>query len=430
MPTAVTMPRLGLSMVEGTVVEWRVRPGEQVTKGQVILEVESEKAEVEVEAFASGVLAALYVDVGTTVPIGTLLGAIVEPGEAFDPAAFRTAFVPEATGTPGPASEARASPALGGSAPAQQAASGVKAAPAARVLARRLGIDLATLVGTGPGGRVTVEDVEAAAKAVVHVNGTGLAVTSVGEGSPVLLVNGYGVDAGAWRPQVEALKAAHALITYDHRGIGHSWPIGQSGLTLGQLAEDAHALLAHLGRAPAVIVGASMGAAVALELAFVHPGAVRGLVLLTPVVLRDARLEVVLRSWLEHELPASEARIRAMLPWLLGRELLAHPGKRAAAAAAFRAMAARTPTAALRHHAEALLAWLGTRAGELGRVHAPTLVVAGADDVLVACDHAEALAAGIGGARLEVLAGSGHAVALERAEAVNRLVGGFAAARG
>jgi pyruvate dehydrogenase E2 component (dihydrolipoamide acetyltransferase) len=100
MATAVTMPRLGLSMVEGTVVEWRVRPGDPVSVGQVILDVESEKSAVEVEAFAAGVLATIFVEAGATVPIGTLLAAIVAPGEAFDATAFRAAFVPEVEGAP------------------------------------------------------------------------------------------------------------------------------------------------------------------------------------------------------------------------------------------------------------------------------------------------------------------------------------------
>src|SRR2546422_6479354 len=141
MPTAVTMPRLGLTMTEGTVVDWRARVGDPVSRGQVILMIESEKAEVEVEAFASGVLAAIYADTGATVPVGTLLGAIAAPGESFDRDAFAARFVPEVEGAPAMGrSDAARSPAM----PTTTASGvGVKAAPAARVLARRLGVDLA-----------------------------------------------------------------------------------------------------------------------------------------------------------------------------------------------------------------------------------------------------------------------------------------------
>ena len=424
MPTAVTMPRLGLTMTEGTVVDWRARVGDPVSRGQVILMIESEKAEVEVEAFASGVLAAIYADTGATVPVGTLLGAIAAPGESFDRDAFAARFVPEVEGAPAMGrSDATRSPAM----PTTTASGvGVKAAPAARVLARRLGVDLATVTGTGPAGRISVEDVERAAGPVARVNGTGLSYATTGHGPATLLVNGFGVDATAWRRQVAALAASHTVVTYEHRGIGQSWPIREPGVTVAQLAEDARALLEHVRRLPAVVVGSSMGAVVALELALAHPEAMRGLVLLSPIVERDGRFEAVLRAWREHEAPASEARIRAMVPWLLGRAYLAHPGRREAAAAAWRAMAARTPPEALRHHADALLSWLGTRTADLGRIDVPALVVVGADDVLTPPRQAEIVARGLRG-RLEVIEDAGHALMIERADAVNELVLDFSA---
>src|SRR5215468_2778279 len=188
---AVAMPRLGLTMAEGTVIEWHARPGEAVEKGAVLLTIESEKTQVEVEAFASGVLAAVYVEPGATVPVGTLLGAIAAPGETFDAAAFAAAFVPEVAGEPVPVA-----PAPPRAVPAAAHEAGVKAAPAARALAKRLGIELGTLAGTGPGGRITVEDVERAGAAT---DGPRVAHQIAGEGALVLLVAGYGVDATGWR---------------------------------------------------------------------------------------------------------------------------------------------------------------------------------------------------------------------------------------
>jgi pimeloyl-ACP methyl ester carboxylesterase len=409
------MPRLGLSMVEGTVVEWHARPGDAVTRDAVLLTVESEKAEVEVEAFASGVLAAVYVEPGITVPVGTLLGAIAAPDEAFDAAAFAAGFVPETAATPAPSSTPTASPAR----PATPAGGEVKAAPAARALARRLDVDLEGVTGTGPGGRITVEDVERAAGG--GLDETGLSFARAGAGPALLFVNGYGVDASSWRRQVDGLAPEFTIVTYDHPGVGRSRPIGDT-LTIARLAADAQALLSRLGVGPVLVVGASMGAAVALELALADPGAVRALVLVTPVLEHDARFETVLRSWREHEAPGADSRIRAMLPWLFGRELLAHAGRREAAAAALRAMAARTPPAALRQHADALLAWLGTRGADLGRIGAPALVVAGGDDVLTPRAHAEAVVSALPRARLEVLEGAGHALMIERAEALNQMI--------
>jgi len=414
--TAVTMPRLGLTMVEGTVVEWKARPGDAVEKGQILLVIESEKVEVEVEAFAAGSLAAVYVEPGQTVPIGSLLAAVTAPGESFDREAFAKTFVPEREGAPATGSPAavESHPA----APALAPAYGVKAAPAARALAKKLGVELETIVGTGPGARITVEDVEAAGSGDPQ-----LSIDVRGDGPPLLLISGFGVDKTSWRRQSDALKSSFTVITYDHRGIGSSRPMPNESLTIATMAEDA---LHVLNRVPATVVGASLGAAVAIELALAHPEAVRALVLITPAVEKDARLEAVLRSWLEIEPAEAEARIRSMLPWFLGPSFLADVPKREAAAQALRSMAARTPIVALRHHARALGAWLGTRVADLGRIAAPVLVIAGGDDLLVPISAATQVKKRIGGARLEILDGAAHAVTIERAERVNELVAGVA----
>ena len=420
MAVGVTMPRLGLSMAEGTVVEWHVAPGGAVERGALLLTVESEKAEVEVEAFASGVLAAVYVEPGTTVPVGTLLGAIAAAGEAFDAAAFAAAFVPpreEST----PTTE-RAAPA-----PPRPAGDEPKAAPAARALARRLGIDLATLAGTGPGGRITVEDVERAPGGAAQDVASGLAFVRAGSGPPVLFLPGYGTDTSMWRRQLDALASGFTVVACDHRGIGGSRPLPAGSVGLADLAADAGALLASLGHRPVVVVGASMGAAVALELVLADPDAVSRLVLVAPLLEPDARFAAVLRGWTAHEAPTSEARIRAMLPWLFGRELLGHAGRREAAVAALRAMAARTPADTLARHADALVAWVGTRGADLARLTLPVLVVCGSDDVLTPRAQADAVAAALPDARVKVLAGAGHSLAIERAGELNDLIRGFAA---
>jgi pimeloyl-ACP methyl ester carboxylesterase len=412
--TAVTMPRLGLTMVEGTVVEWKAEVGKAVEKGQILLVIESEKVEVEVEAFTSGTLAATYVDAGETVPIGSLLGAIAERGESFDREGFAKAFVPEIEGAPAgeasPTTDRTATPT-----PSRAPASGVKAAPAARAAAKKLGVDLEAVAGTGPGGRITVEDVERASS-----SGPGLSVGIEGSGPPLLFICGFGVDKTSWRRQSDSLKASFTVISYDHRGIGASRPVPDDSLTIATMAEDARTALSD--NVPVTIVGASMGAAVAIELALAHPDAVGGLVLITPTIEKNVRLEAVLRSWNEFDVAQSEPRIRSMLPWFLSSVFLAEPPKREAAAQALRAMAARTPIAALRHHARAIGAWLGTRVGDLKRISVATLVIAASEDLLVGVAEAETVANAIPGARFEVLEGAGHAVTIERAERVNELV--------
>ena len=92
MAVPIGMPKLGMTMREGRVVEWPVAPGGRVEKGRPVVVIESEKAEVEIEATATGVLRHVYVPEGETVPCGTLLAAITESAdEAFDAAAFQRA---------------------------------------------------------------------------------------------------------------------------------------------------------------------------------------------------------------------------------------------------------------------------------------------------------------------------------------------------
>ncbi len=150
----VTMPQLGYDMTEGAVARWRKREGEPVQRGEVIAEIETDKATVELEAFASGVLRKILLPEGQQVPVGTLIAVIAEPDEPIDD------ILKEAGAPPAPA----APPQAEAPAPAPKEAPEevrVKATPVARRLAEELGIDLRQVKGTGPEGRITREDVEA-----------------------------------------------------------------------------------------------------------------------------------------------------------------------------------------------------------------------------------------------------------------------------
>ena len=138
------MPSLGADMVEGTLLEWLVTPGQQVHRGDTVAVVDTDKAAIEVECFEDGVVQELLVPPGTRVPVGTALARI---GAAAAPVA---------------AAPAVASPLVRRR--ARAAAAAVKASPLARRQASRLGFDVATIAGTGPGGAVTAADVAAAAK--------------------------------------------------------------------------------------------------------------------------------------------------------------------------------------------------------------------------------------------------------------------------
>ncbi len=153
------MPALGADMDEGTLNEWLVKPGDTVTRGQVVAVVETTKAAVEIECWHDGVVAELLVPIGQTVAVGTPLARLLEPGESAQaPAASPT--VVEAVPTPAPAPEPAPAPPAPGS-PVEHRRRWVS--PAARRLAVSLGVDVEAVAGTGPQGAVTLIDVEHAA---------------------------------------------------------------------------------------------------------------------------------------------------------------------------------------------------------------------------------------------------------------------------
>jgi pyruvate dehydrogenase E2 component (dihydrolipoamide acetyltransferase) len=150
------MPILGADMKEGKLVAWRKQPGDRIEHGEIIAEVETDKADVEVECYVPGVLEELLAAEGSTVLVGTPIALIKADDEA---AAAAAQVAPVA---PPPSAEAAPAPAPVVPARPQPLAERVRASPAARQLAEASGIDLGAISGTGPGGRITREDVEKA----------------------------------------------------------------------------------------------------------------------------------------------------------------------------------------------------------------------------------------------------------------------------
>jgi pyruvate dehydrogenase E2 component (dihydrolipoamide acetyltransferase) len=154
------MPALGADMEEGTVVQWNVAPGDAVKRGQVVAVVETDKGAIDVEIFEDGVVREIVVQPGTRVPVGTLLMRLDTAGGATEP----SAGVPAATPAAAAVAPIHASAAVSTGALEAVAGTGaearVKISPAARVRARELGVDVAIVKGTGPGGAITIEDVE------------------------------------------------------------------------------------------------------------------------------------------------------------------------------------------------------------------------------------------------------------------------------
>ena len=156
---AITMPRLSDSMEEGTIVRWLVEDGAEVEVGTELVEIETDKATMPYESDVAGVLH-IGAQAGDVLPVGAEIGQVLAPGETPAPAAAAAGAAPAA-----PAASAAAAGNGGGTALLERPATTtrVKASPVARRIAAELNIDLATLVGSGPDGRIVKRDVEQAA---------------------------------------------------------------------------------------------------------------------------------------------------------------------------------------------------------------------------------------------------------------------------
>ncbi len=170
MISEVVMPQMGADMKEGTVLRWLKAEGDQVERGEPIAEIETDKANIEIEAFEPGVFRKVLVPEGETIPVGTVIAVIAAAGDdisAYEGDARPTQTSPASGGAPAPAPTARpASTVEAGSAPnspAQVRVDGrLRASPVARRLAQETGVDLSLVHGTGPQGRILRRDIEAA----------------------------------------------------------------------------------------------------------------------------------------------------------------------------------------------------------------------------------------------------------------------------
>ncbi|HXL22278.1 MAG TPA: dihydrolipoamide acetyltransferase family protein [Candidatus Dormibacteraeota bacterium] len=166
MAISVVMPALEMAQETGKLLAWRKKEGERVSKGEPLLEIETDKAVVEIEAPGDGVLAGVTAGVGAVVPVGETIAWIVGPGEVAP--AKTTMVAPSArasSASSGAAGAAAAAPAAPAVAVAATTGAAAQLSPKARRLAKELGVDIARMRGTGPDGIITTEDVQAAGSA-------------------------------------------------------------------------------------------------------------------------------------------------------------------------------------------------------------------------------------------------------------------------
>ena len=210
MSTEFIMPKLGLTMEEGTILEWLVEDGAEITAGMPVLRIETDKVESDVESPGSGRFHRLGTQ-GEAYPCGALIGYLLADGEEIPVSKSPTSATPAVTASPTSSASPTSAPVSSVQRQGRQFAS-----PNARRVAEELGIDINTVIGTGPDGRVVSEDVEEAHKnpqalRVVAVS----AVATVATVAPIISSNGNVLATAAARQLADLLGIDLSQVPYD-----------------------------------------------------------------------------------------------------------------------------------------------------------------------------------------------------------------------
>lgn len=255
MPVEVIMPKVDMDMEKGKLAVWHIAEGTKVEKGAALFDIETDKAAMEVEAPATGTLHHVRASAGTDVPVGQAVAWIyADDEEVGAPPEAELTPVGGAVEAPPQTAQSTPSPAPSTCAPRPAAAdapghAGIRATPAARRLAKGAGIDLASLSGSGPAGRIQAADVERATAGTpapqpapypapglpapttwapqsgpLHVSRTD------GDGAPLILLHGFAADSYGWRPLEQAMRSRRPA--HSHRS-AQPWPVAAaSGRTV------------------------------------------------------------------------------------------------------------------------------------------------------------------------------------------------------
>jgi pimeloyl-ACP methyl ester carboxylesterase len=432
MPIEVILPRVDMDMAEGRIAKWHVAEGQSVKKGEPIFEIETDKAAMEIEAPASGVIRNISVDEGASAAVGSAVAWIFAEGEAAAAPKSESKSVPVPPQSAAAALVATPEPSAGLIIlePAKPAGK-IAATPLARRLARERGVKLEG-VGSGPRGRIQSEDVPLEAKAAMPDMAPAGAFSAlptlnlVRSGGlskpPVLFIHGFGSDISIWRTTLAALDPALPVARIDLPAHGKS-PLG--GIeSFEDIVESVARAIEASGISGCHIAGHSFGGVIAMALAAERRVDVRSLMLIAPAGLGPD----IEREFLQGFTRAT--RVESLIPWL--RLLYAKPSLVSISFA--KAILESRDNETVREEQRRILDTMfpdGTQAVDLSSTLAsltiPCKVVWGRQDRIIPVAHAANLPGNIA---LHLLADTGHVPHLEQPAMVARLVAELVRAAG
>ncbi len=427
MPTEVILPKVDMDMTHGTLAVWHVAEGEMVAKGAALFDIETDKAAMEVEAPASGVLTSISASPGDTVAVGTVVALIYAEGELAARSSLTAAIIAQPAQM---AAETSAMVTPVATLPPPVVASPAtvtpRATPAARDAARKAGRVLAEITGTGPLGRIQRDDVPTS----TQVPGPDLAPRGwtpqpgplnirrrKGDGPTLVMLHGFTADNQSWAPLERAFGPGPALIRIELPCHGKSPLRRITGFaSLARMMVDAFdEATRDLG--PVHLIGHSLGGAVAIAIADVRPRRVASLNLIAPAGLGPEIDAVTLMGIIRAKKPES------LGPWL--RRLTANPDavSDSYVEAAMRARSDAAMCAAQADMTDAIFAD-GTQTFDLQaalhRLTAATKIIWGRQDRIIPCRHATAHRTD---AAIHLLDGAGHIPQLDCPDRLARVIG-------